>query len=134
MKNQGRWCVNIDLSVIKGDKLKFRKFNGLDFSASEVGLGCWQLGGADWGDVSDAQAQEILAAAVESGVNFFDTADVYGAGRSEELIGKFLKTTKREIFVATKLGRLNLYPDKYTEATIRAATARRASTRPCGTQ
>lgn len=102
--------------------MKFRKFNGLDFQTSEVGLGCWQLGGADWGEVSDAQAQEILAAAVENGVNFFDTADVYGAGRSEELIGKFLKTTNSKVFVATKLGRLNLYPDKYTEATIRAAT------------
>ena len=102
--------------------MKFRKFNGLDFSTSEIGLGCWQLGGADWGDVSDAQAHEILAAAVASGVNFFDTADVYGTGRSEALIGKFLKATRQEIFVATKLGRLNLYPDKYTEATIRAAT------------
>ncbi|MBS1810080.1 MAG: aldo/keto reductase [Acidobacteria bacterium] len=104
------------------DNLNFRTFNGTDFQTSEVGLGCWQLGGADWGDVSDAQAHDILTAAVESGVNFFDTADVYGAGRSEELIGKFLKETKAEIFVATKLGRLNLYPDKYTEATIRAAT------------
>lgn len=102
--------------------MKFRKFNGLDFASSEIGLGCWQLGGADWGEVSDEQAQAILTTAVENGVNFFDTADVYGAGRSEELIGKFRKETGHEVFVATKLGRLNLYPDNYTEATVRAAT------------
>ena len=109
-------------SYFRRTNVKFRKFNDLDFSASEIGLGCWQLGGADWGDVSDTQAQEILAAAVANDVNFFDTADVYGAGRSEEMIGKFLKETKHDVFVTTKFGRLNIYPDNYTKATIRAAT------------
>lgn len=102
--------------------VNFRKFNGTDFQTSEIGLGCWQLGGADWGDVSDELAFDILSKAVESGVNFFDTADVYGMGRSEELIARFLKQTGHQVFVATKLGRVNLYPDNYTEATIRAAT------------
>mgnify|MGYP000898510711 CR=1 FL=1 len=102
--------------------MNFRKFNGTNFQTSEIGLGCWQLGGADWGDVSDKLAFDILAQAVENGMNFFDTADVYGNGRSEELIARFLKQTGRQVFVATKLGRLNLYPDNYTEATIRAAT------------
>ncbi|HEX4946791.1 MAG TPA: aldo/keto reductase [Blastocatellia bacterium] len=102
--------------------MNFRKFNGTNFQTSEIGLGCWQLGGADWGEVSDKQAFDILAQAVECGVDFFDTADVYGNGRSEELIGRFLKQSGRQVFVATKLGRLNLYPDNYTEATIRAAT------------
>lgn len=102
--------------------MNFRKFNGTTFQTSEIGLGCWQLGGADWGDVSDKQAFDILAQAVECGVDFFDTADVYGNGRSEELIGRFLKQSGRQVFVATKLGRLGLYPDNYTEATIRAAT------------
>ena len=60
---------------------------------SEVGLGCWQLGGSDWGDLSEQEAMAILQTSVESGVNFFDTADVYGLGRSESLIGKFLKET-----------------------------------------
>ena len=69
-------------------------------------MGCWQLGGADWGDVSDEQAMQTLQAAVDTGVNFFDTADVYGLGRSETLIGKFLKShAKNKIIVATKLGR-----------------------------
>ena len=102
--------------------MHYRKFNHTDFACSEVGLGCWQLGGSDWGDVSDKQAFEILAKAIECGVNFFDTADVYGDGRSETLIGEFLKSSKADVFVATKLGRRQIYPDKYTEATIRAAT------------
>lgn len=100
--------------------MNFRKFNGTDFLTSEIGQGCWQLGGGDWGDVSDEQAFSILAQAVESGVNFFDTADVYGNGRSEELIGRFCKETGQQVFVATKLGRLNF--DEYSESTIRAAT------------
>src|SRR5580700_7489696 len=62
-------------------------------SVSEVGLGCWQIGGADWGDVSDSEAMAIMHAAVDAGVTFFDTADVYGLGRSEELIGRFVKQT-----------------------------------------
>lgn len=102
--------------------MKYRKFNHLNFGCSEVGLGCWQLGGNDWGDVSENQAFDILEKAVECGINFFDTADVYGDGRSETLIGSFLKSSKAEVFVATKLGRRQIYPDKYTEATIRAAT------------
>ena len=88
-----------------------------------MGLGCWQLGGTDWGNVEDKTAFDILSAAVDAGIDFFDTADVYGNGRSETLIGKFLKERKAKIFVATKLGRTaSLYPDKYTEANVRAAT------------
>ncbi|MBS1792111.1 MAG: aldo/keto reductase [Acidobacteria bacterium] len=102
--------------------MHYRKFNHTDFACSEVGLGCWQLGGSDWGDVSDKQAFAILAKAIECGVNFFDTADVYGDGRSEMLIGEFLRSSKADVFVATKLGRRQIYPDNYTETTIRAAT------------
>lgn len=88
---------------------------------SEVGLGCWQLGGADWGDVSEQDALSILQASVESGVDFFDTADVYGLGRSETLIGKFLKETRSDVFVATKLGRFPEpgWPGNFTEAAFR---------------
>jgi len=103
--------------------MKKRPFGKTGIDVSEVGLGCWQLGGADWGDVSEQQALEILATAVDSGVTFLDAADVYGSGRSEELIGKFLKQRSETLFVATKLGRTaDLYPDKYTEAGLRAAT------------
>ncbi|MBT2550757.1 aldo/keto reductase, partial [Arthrobacter sp. ISL-65] len=58
-------------------------------NVSVVGLGTWQLG-ADWGNVDPAQAQAILAASAVAGVTFFDTADVYGDGRSEQAIGAFL--------------------------------------------
>lgn len=100
-----------------------REFANTGRQVSEIGLGCWQLGGSDWGTVDEQTCFDILSAAVEAGVDFFDTADVYGGGRSETLIGKFLKQTSQEIFVATKLGRTGeLYPDKYSEATVRAAT------------
>lgn len=103
--------------------MKKRPFGKTGFSASEIGLGCWQLGGSDWGAVDESRCFGILSAAVDAGVNFFDTADVYGGGRSEALIGRFLKERKRDIFVATKLGRAGgLYPDRYTEAGLRAAT------------
>jgi aryl-alcohol dehydrogenase-like predicted oxidoreductase len=69
-----------------------------------VGQGCWQLG-ADWGDVSEADALAVLHAAVDAGVTFLDTADGYGNGRSEQLIGRFLKDRNEPLTVATKMGR-----------------------------
>ncbi|KAA9110958.1 aldo/keto reductase [Microbacterium rhizomatis] len=76
---------------------------GRDVSA--IGLGTWQLG-ADWGSVSEADATAVLAASIERGVTLFDTADVYGDGRSESLIGGFLaQNPGHGITVATKLGR-----------------------------
>ncbi|MDD3523401.1 MAG: aldo/keto reductase, partial [Candidatus Cloacimonetes bacterium] len=71
---------------------------------SEVGLGTWQIGGS-WGTVDEKTAMGILAAAAEEGITFFDTADVYGDGRSEQFIGKFLRMHADNLFVATKLGR-----------------------------
>src|ERR1700754_3459418 len=68
-----------------------------------IGLGAWQLG-ADWGDVSEADAHATLQAAVDAGVTFIDTADVYGDGRSEQIIGSFIKD-KPQLTVATKMGR-----------------------------
>jgi aryl-alcohol dehydrogenase-like predicted oxidoreductase len=71
---------------------------------SVVGLGTWQLG-ADWGDVSENDALAVLTAAVDAGVTFLDTADVYGDGRSEQLIGRFIRGMADRPFVATKMGR-----------------------------
>jgi len=71
---------------------------------SEVGLGTWQIGGS-WGTVEHKTAMEILRTATQAGITFFDTADVYGDGRSERFIGKFLKDHPEKVFVATKLGR-----------------------------
>ena len=101
-----------------------RSFGQTGLQAGEVGLGCWQLGGSDWGDISDELGLGILHAAVEKGVNFFDTADVYGGGRSESLIGRFLKESPVEVFVATKLGRASDpgWPGNFTEKAVRAHT------------
>lgn len=94
-------------------------------SVSAVGLGTWQLG-ADWGDVTDADAHAVLDAAVESGVTFFDTADVYGDGRSEQLIGRYLADNPdQDIFVATKMGRrVDQRAENYTPAAFRDWTDR----------
>ena len=100
-----------------------RHFGNPEIAIGEIGLGCWQLGGSDWGNLDDSLAFGILSTAVDAGINFFDTADVYGNGRSETLIGQFLKHSSQEIFVATKLGRAGgLYPGNYTAAGLRAAT------------
>ena len=82
---------------------------------SVVGLGTWQLG-ADWGEVTEAEARSVLTAAVESGVTFLDTADVYGDGRSEQLIGRFLADHPDLVLtVATKMGRrVEQRPENYT--------------------
>ena len=88
-------------------------------NVSEVGLGCWQIGSDCCGDVSASSAREILEAAVGEGVTFFDTADVYGDGRSEELIGEFLRETGYEVGVATKLGRRgDMFPNDYSFAAM----------------
>jgi aryl-alcohol dehydrogenase-like predicted oxidoreductase len=89
-----------------------RTFGNTGKLVSEIGLGSWQLGG-DWGHVEDDKALEILQTAVDNGVTFIDTADVYGGGRSEELIGKFIKDRKDDLFIATKVGRYN-YPGPYS--------------------
>ncbi|SEO71472.1 aldo/keto reductase [Actinacidiphila rubida] len=90
-----------------------------------VGLGAWQLG-ADWGTVDESQARSVLAAAVEAGVTFIDTADVYGDGRSEQLIGRFLAGGGAEgVTVATKMGRrVPQEPAAYTLDNFRAWTDR----------
>ncbi|MFI1773529.1 aldo/keto reductase [Thalassobellus citreus] len=100
--------------------MKNRRLGSNGFNISEVGLGCWQLG-ADWGkDISKENAFSILNEAVKNGITFFDTADVYGDGKSEALIGEFLKTCDKPIHVATKFGRAgNAYPDKYSKAVLR---------------
>ncbi|GAA4192601.1 aldo/keto reductase [Microbacterium oryzae] len=93
---------------------------------SVVGLGTWQLG-ADWGDVSEADALDVLSAAVDGGVTLFDTADVYGDGRSEQIIGRFLdeRGLRGEVTVATKMGRrLAQEPENYSAENFRAWTDR----------
>ncbi|WP_040816282.1 aldo/keto reductase [Nocardia concava] len=88
---------------------------------SEIGLGTWQLG-ADWGEVQEEDALGVLDAAVDAGVTFLDTADVYGDGRSEQLIGGFLRRRPAaDLLVATKFGRrLEQLPEHYNLANFRS--------------
>jgi aryl-alcohol dehydrogenase-like predicted oxidoreductase len=94
-------------------------------TASAVGLGTWQLG-ADWGDVSEADAREVLEASLVEGVTFYDTADVYGDGRSERILGQF-RTDHEDagLVVATKMGRrAPQVPASYVLDNFRAWTDR----------
>ena len=84
--------------------MKYRALGRTGWKVSEVSFGAWAIGGA-WGDVSDADAMAALNKAVDSGINFLDTADVYGNGRSERHIAQLKKERKEEIVVATKVGR-----------------------------
>lgn len=95
-----------------------RRLGKTGYSVSEIGLGCWQLGEA-FGALDDQKAADILALARDLDVNFWDTADVYGAGQSERRIAPELKQAPGT-FVATKVGRDGaLYPDKYSKQTVR---------------
>ncbi|AZS89197.1 aldo/keto reductase [Streptomyces griseoviridis] len=98
-----------------------RTFGRTGQRASVVGLGTWQLG-ADWGDVEEKDALAVLDAAAESGVTFFDTADVYGDGRSEQTIATFLRgRPDLDIMVATKMGRrADQLPENYVLDNFRA--------------
>ena len=88
---------------------------------SVVGLGTWQLG-ADWGEVSESDARAVLEASAEAGVTFFDTADVYGDGRSEQIVGRFAAAHADAGFtVATKMGRRqDQVPENYSPENFRS--------------
>lgn len=85
--------------------MKYRKLGKTGFEISEISLGTWQVGGV-WGDeFSHENAEKILNSAVDAGINFIDTADVYGDGESEKAVGRFVKSRSERIYVATKCGR-----------------------------
>ena len=85
--------------------MKFRQFSNLGWNVSEVGLGCWQIGWS-WGkEVTTQDARDLLKKSLDKGVNFFDTSDMYGDGRSEKFIGEIIKSTSEKIYITTKLGR-----------------------------
>jgi len=84
--------------------MRYRRLGKTGRQASEIGFGAWAIG-ADWGQVDDDQSLRALHAAADAGVTFFDTADVYGDGRSERLVARFRKERSEPIVVATKVGR-----------------------------
>lgn len=101
--------------------MNYRKLGKTGFSVSEISLGTWQVGGK-WGEpFSHANADNILNAAADAGINFIDTADVYGDGESEKAVGRLVRSRSERIFVATKCGR-RLQPhtaDAYQPAALR---------------
>lgn len=104
--------------------MRYRTLGKTGFQVSEIGLGCWQLGG-DFGAMSDDRAQAILDEAARQEINFWDTADVYGAGQSESRIGQWCSQHcgaggRSRPIIATKVGRSSeLYPDQYSRERVR---------------
>jgi aryl-alcohol dehydrogenase-like predicted oxidoreductase len=101
--------------------MRYRELGRTGWKVSEVSFGAWAIGGS-WGEVDDAASMKALHAAIDSVVNFIDTADVYGMGRSEKLVARLKRERKDEIVVATKAGR-KLMPhtaDGYNKANLTA--------------
>jgi aryl-alcohol dehydrogenase-like predicted oxidoreductase len=100
--------------------MQYRRLGKTGRQVSAIGFGAWAIGG-DWGTVDDAESLRALHAAADAGVTLFDTADVYGDGHSERLIGRFLRERRGEaVFVATKMGRrVPLDPANYTPEAFR---------------
>lgn len=84
--------------------MKYRMLGKTGFKISEVSYGGWAIGGS-WGPVKDEESKMALRTALENGINFFDTADVYGDGLSEKLIGEIINGKDKDVYVATKAGR-----------------------------
>jgi aryl-alcohol dehydrogenase-like predicted oxidoreductase len=102
--------------------MEYRRLGRTGRDISVIGFGAWQIGGADWGEVDDEDSLRTLHAAADAGITFFDTADVYGDGRSERVIGRFLRERPDpRFFVATKMVRRGpLDPSIYTPERFRA--------------
>lgn len=105
--------------------MEYRQLGRTDMKVSVISFGAWAIGGA-WGPVQDAESLDALRAAIDLGVNFIDTADVYGDGRSERLIAQVLKERREKVYVATKAGRrLNPHvADGYNAANLTAFVER----------
>jgi len=94
--------------------MEYRKFGKTELIVSEIGFGTWAIGGGSmvgntaigWGNADDRQSKAALFKALDSGINFFDTADIYGLGHSEELIGNVIGN-KKDVVVASKVGNVS---------------------------
>ena len=84
--------------------MRSRRLGKTNYEVSEIGFGAWAIGG-DWGETDDGESLAAMEAAVDAGVTFFDTADVYGDGRSERLVARLLRERPEKLVVATKFGR-----------------------------
>ncbi len=97
--------------------MKYRELGRTDIEVSVVAMGCWAIaGGWTWGPQDEADSIATIHAALDAGVNFFDTAEGYGGGYSEEVLGRALKGRRHEAVIATKVSRSNLSPDDVLQA------------------
>jgi len=108
--------------------MQYKPLGRTGWNVSSISFGAWAIGGT-WGDVDDAESMGALHAALDAGVNFFDTADVYGDGRSERLIARLRKERSEPFYVATKAGRrLNPHvSESYNRENLRAFVERSLS-------
>ena len=81
-----------------------RRLGNTGLIVSEIGMGTWELGGREWGDIGETDAVDLLRYAFESGVTYYDTADQYGGGRAEQLLGEAFSALGDRVVIATKLG------------------------------
>ncbi|VAX34968.1 hypothetical protein MNBD_UNCLBAC01-709 [hydrothermal vent metagenome] len=84
--------------------MKYNKFPKTDLKVSAIGLGTWVLGGDHWGGSKELDGTNAVRAAIEQGINFIDTAPIYGFGRAEHIVGKAIKGKRDSVIVATKCG------------------------------
>lgn len=106
--------------ILHTSTMNTRTFGRTGWLVSEIGFGCWGIGGGQWGGADDTESMAALHAALDAGITFFDTADVYGDGRSERLVGRLRRERNDPFVIATKAGR-RLSPhaaDGYTAANI----------------
>ena len=89
--------------------MKYRKLGRTDLEVSEIGFGCWAIGGTSYGPTDDEESLQALEAAWQGGVNFFDTADTYGHGHSENLLARFLKGKARNQFILSSKAGWDFY-------------------------
>ena len=84
--------------------MEYKRLGSTNLEVSRIGFGCWAIGGHGYGSVDDSKSIKAIQKALDMGVNFFDTADVYGFGHSEEILGKALGGKRNEVIIATKFG------------------------------
>lgn len=84
--------------------MEYRKLGLTDLEVSRLGFGCWAIGGHGWGPINDKDSIAAIRKALDLGINFFDTADVYGFGHSEEILAKGLGESRKKVVIATKFG------------------------------
>ena len=100
-------------------RMEYINIPGLDIKASGLGLGCLQLGGHGWGNISEKEMTNTVHEAINQGITVFDTAPIYGLGHSEEMLGKILGNRRKDVIIATKTGlrwRKNGDFEKYPDA------------------